>query len=65
MDNWERFNVDVAALILAEGIKTQMQGDSKAEPAIAYAVYEAVKSPIAQKLWDQGQCVTPPSVLTG
>ncbi len=44
-----------------------MQGDSKPEPEIAWAIYEAVRTPIAQKLWDQDKCVTPPipAALTG
>lgn len=63
LDDWERFDVDLAAQVLAEGIKTQMQGEAKAEPAIAYAVYEAVRTPMARRLWEQGKCLTPPSVL--
>lgn len=60
-DGWERLDFERSASLLAEAMKTQMERAKSREPAIVYAVYEAVKSPIAKALWDQRSCRPPPA----
>ncbi len=54
----EKFNVDEAALVLAEVMKTMMEHDKSApvDKLTLYAIFEAVRSPIAQQVWDSGTC---------
>jgi hypothetical protein len=58
-DGWEQIDFERSASILAEAMKTQMEKAKKSEASIMYAVHEAVKSPIAKNLWDQGSCHPP------
>ncbi len=52
--------------MLGDGIKTLMEdGTAPKDAATMAAIYEAVKSPIAQKIWDTGACDTPPTVAFG
>jgi len=60
--NWSEISFEDSAVVLAEAIKTQME---KAPPPqrdaqVVWAIYEAVKSPIAHELWDTGMCETTP-----
>ena len=58
---WEQVDFDRSASLLAEAIKTQMVNDGKEDAAVAWAVYEAVRLPIARELWDHGACTRPPA----
>ena len=58
---WEKIDFDRSATILAEAIKTQMVRSKTVDPTVAWAIYEAVHSPVAEKLWKEGGCKTPPS----
>lgn len=56
-------NVSTAADVLAEVMKTLMEADNAQvikSPYLLYTIYEAVRSPIAQKLWAEGTCQAPP-----
>lgn len=61
LDDWQSYDFQRSADVLAEALKTQMVKGGKAEPAIVYAVYEAVRSPIAEELWRRGDCKEPSS----
>lgn len=54
----ERYDVDEAALLLAEVMKTMMEKDESAEvdKLTLYSIYEAVRSPIARQFWESGEC---------
>lgn len=52
----EKYDVDSAAQIMAEAIKTQMEKDKEIDRFTVYAMYEAVKSPLAHQAWNQGKC---------
>jgi hypothetical protein len=65
IEDWQRYSFDDSARILAEAIKTQMQANKlqRPEPVLVWAIHEAVKSPIAEALWNKGECsaaVLPP-----
>lgn len=62
--DWQSYDFPRSAQILAEGIKTQMEQAGKPEPAIVYAIYEAVRSPVAENLWNRSPCKTPPTATT-
>lgn len=57
--NWQSYDFSQSATILAEGIKTQMEKAGTPEPSIVYAIYEAVRSPIAESLWNNSPCRRP------
>lgn len=59
--DWQSYDFQQSAALLAEAIKTQMEKASRAEPDIVYAIYEAVRTPIARRLWDDGVCQPPPA----
>jgi hypothetical protein len=51
-----------SATLLSQVMKTQMEADaSMRDPNVLWLVHEAVLSPIAQKVWDEGTCGTPPA----
>ena len=54
----ERYTVEEAAWVLAEVMKTMMekQGPDAVDKLTLYSVFEAVRSPIAAKLWADGPC---------
>jgi len=54
----DKFTADEAAWVLSEVMKTMMekQGSDK---LTLYAVFEAVRSPIAENLWNSGSCEQP------
>ena len=54
--DWQQYDFKRTAEILAEAMKTQMVSSGKSEPALVWAVYEAVSSDTAKKIWDTGQC---------
>lgn len=52
-----------AADVLAEVMKTLMEAENAQvikSPYLLYTIDEAVRSPIAQKLWNEGKCQMPP-----
>lgn len=50
-----------SAALLASAIKTLMVGGTAPrDDTTLWAIYRAVKSPIARKLWDDGTCNIPP-----
>jgi len=60
-DGWEKVDFERSASLLAEAMKTQMKKADGEESTVVFAVYQAVRSPVAKKLWDQGTCLPPPS----
>ena len=57
--DWASFDFPKSAEILAEALKTQMVKASQSEPSLVYVIYEAVRSPIAEKLWNESPCKPP------
>jgi hypothetical protein len=58
--------VFTAADVLAEVMKTLMEADQAQvlkSPYLLYTIDEAVRTPIAQKLWNEGKCQEPPLEL--
>lgn len=58
----ELLTVDDAALVMSEIMKTMMLDPKRGsvDKLTMYAMYEAVKSPIAVRQWNEGKCVPPP-----
>lgn len=59
-------NVFTAADVLAEVMKTLMEADNAQvikSASLLYTIDGAVRTPIAQKLWNEGKCVEPPPEL--
>lgn len=54
--DWKAYDLNGAAKVLAEAMKSQMVKDGNSEPIIAYAVYQAVQSSVAEKSWNEGEC---------
>jgi hypothetical protein len=54
--DWQSFDFDRSAEVLAEAMKTQMAKAGKPEATVLWAVHEAVSSDIARNLWDAGEC---------
>ena len=55
-----KYTFDDSAVILAEGLKSVMERDDKVKNHFVFdAIVSAVKSPIAQKLWEKGKCNRP------
>jgi len=54
----ERYTVDEAAWVLAEVMKTMMEkeGPEAVNKLTLYSVFEAVRSPVAARLWENGAC---------
>lgn len=61
--DWQSYDFERSARILAEGMKTQMIKAGKPEPTIVWAVYTAVSSEVAKKLWDTGTCTPAPAAI--
>ena len=59
--DWADYSFEKSAQVLAQAMKAQMESASQPEPVIVYAVYQAVSSPIAERLWSSGVCKPPPS----
>jgi hypothetical protein len=62
--DWQSYDFPKSAQILAEAIKTQMEKAGSPEPTIVFAIYEAVRSPIAEGLWNGNPCTTPVAAST-
>jgi hypothetical protein len=58
---FEKYNVETAATILAEVMKTVMENPKYGGPnkLVHYSMYEGVRSPAAKDYWDNGACDTP------
>jgi len=54
--DWKDYDLNSAAKVLAEAMKAQMEKHGKPEPVVAYAVYRAVQSQVAEKSWNEGDC---------
>ena len=63
--DWASYDFARSAAVLAEAMKTQMAKADQAEPAIVWAVYEAVSSPVARELWNHGKCNGVPARAAG
>ena len=59
----ERYSVEEAAWIMSEIMKTLMEKYG-VDKLTHYAMFEAVKSPIAENLWNKGKCEQPPVQLS-
>lgn len=58
--DWQHYDFPRSAEILAEAIKTQMEKGGTSEPTVVWAIYEAVRTSIAERLWESGECKPPP-----
>lgn len=60
-NGYEDYNVDVAAWIMSEVIKTLMEDPDHGgkNEFVLYSMYIAVRSPIAKRLWEEGECNQP------
>lgn len=60
---YEKYDLDKAATIMAEVIKTLMEDKDNRfggpRKLAHYSMYEGVRSPVARKYWDEGTCDTP------
>ena len=59
----KNYSVFTAADVLAEVMKTLMEAPNAQvirSPYLLYTIDAAVRTPIAQKLWNEGQCSPPP-----
>ena len=61
--DWQAYDFAQSADILAEALKTQMEKSASPDPTIVWAVHEAVRSTVAERLWAEGSC-TPVEVPT-
>ncbi len=61
------YDVQEAAQVLSEVIKTLMERQEQipANPFVLYSMHEAVRSPIAARLWDHGSCDILPAAARG
>ena len=57
--DWATIDFPKSATILAEALKTQMVKASESDASLVYVIYEAVRSPIAEKLWNESPCKPP------
>jgi hypothetical protein len=59
---FKNYTFDETAMILSEVVKTMMLDPKhRFEDKLSmYAIYEAVKSPIAREIWENGKCNPPP-----
>lgn len=60
--DWDKYDLNDAATVLAEAMKSQMEKSGQPEPVVLYAVNKAVRSPIAMRKWQDGVCSPPPSI---
>lgn len=59
--DYQDVTFEESAAVLASAIKTLMvKKTAPTDETTLWAVYRAVKSPIARKLWDEGTCDLPP-----
>jgi hypothetical protein len=67
LPGYEKYDVDRAAWVMSEVMKTMMEQDEEVptDKLALYAMFEAVRSPVAAKLWNQTKeesCKEPPAV---
>ena len=55
----EEYTVEEAAWVMSEVMKTMMEQHANGDRLAHYAMYEAVRSPIAVSLWENGKCEQP------
>jgi hypothetical protein len=61
---YEHYDHHIAARVMAEVMKTMMvSGKVPVDKPTLISMYLAVNSPIAERLWNDGQCQPPPSRL--
>jgi len=62
---YEKYDVETAAWIMSEVMKTMMEREGKeaGDKLALYTMFEAVRSPIAGRLWNSGKCEEPPIEL--
>jgi hypothetical protein len=58
---FEKYDLDKAATIMAEAMKTVMENPKYGGPnkLVHYSMYEGVRSAVAKGYWDNGTCDTP------
>jgi hypothetical protein len=63
---YEKYDLDKAATIMAEVMKTVMENPKYGGPnkLVHYSMYEAVRSQTAKDYWDMGTCETPEGART-
>lgn len=63
---YEKYDLQKAATIMAEVMKTVMENPKYGGPnkLVHYSMYEAVRSKVAQDYWDTGTCETPEGART-
>lgn len=63
---YEAYDLDKAATVMAEAMKTVMENPKYGGPnkLVHYSMYEAVRSKTAADYWDNGSCETPASPKT-
>jgi Protein of unknown function (DUF1353) len=63
---YEKYDLDKAATIMSEVMKTVMENPKYGGPnkLVHYSMYEAVRSKVAQDYWDHGRCETPEGART-
>jgi hypothetical protein len=57
LPGYEKYDVEGAAWIMSEVMKTMMEQDEEVatDKLALYAMFEAVRSPVAAKLWNQSK----------
>jgi hypothetical protein len=58
LPGYERYTAEEAAWVMSEIMKTIMEKDA-VDKLTLYTMFEAVKSPIAEELWNTGKCQQP------
>lgn len=63
---FEKYDLDKAATIMSEVMKTVMENPNYGGPnkLVHYSMYEAVRSPTAKDYWEKGTCETPEGAKT-
>jgi hypothetical protein len=54
----EKYDLEEAAWVLAEVMKTMMekQGPEAVNALALYSIFESVRSPVAARIWEEGEC---------
>jgi len=56
LDGYENYDVDKAATIMSEVMKTMMEATVEKDKDAMYFMYEAVKTAPVKKIWREGRC---------
>jgi hypothetical protein len=61
LPGYEAYDLEKTALIMSEVMKTLMEDPDYGEKSeiVLYSMYEAVRSPIAENIWEKGECKIP------